>query len=233
MNKEGKEMKVIVIVLSVFVLLTLFSCTNTPKDNEKPEKADLTSPIVVSVGPVNGDEDVPITTNVSVTFSEQMDVNSAQNAFTLSEGLNVVSGTFSWSGDTVTFNPNNDLSYNTIYYVTVSTDARDTAGNYLASAFTFEFMTAEEPLPDIKLVAIGDSITMGIQDVGLVKDYQLNDYPYLIAKQLGNEGKFKQPLISRPGFGIPPYKSPLKLENDTITMEFYDKDLTDEEVAEI
>jgi len=58
-----------------------------------------------------------------------------------------------------------------------------------------------------KLVAIGDSSTMGIMDLGLKEDFQLHTYPYLIACQLGIEDDFQQPLVEEPGIGVYPYKT--------------------------
>jgi len=89
----------------------------------------------------------------------------------------------------------------------------------------FLFFSCGPSPKEIKLVAIGDSITMGIQDGGLVKDYQNNCFPFLIAKQLGIASHFQQPLVSSPGFGIPPYKKPLRLEDGRIIAEYYEGDI--------
>jgi hypothetical protein len=108
------------------------------------EQPDWTPPNVDSVSPADSDTDIPISTNISVTFSEQMDTGSVQSAFSLSDGSNEVSGTFSWSGDTMTFNPSNDLGYSTLYYVTVGTGAKDISGNYLETIFNSSFTTEAE-----------------------------------------------------------------------------------------
>ncbi len=52
-----------------------------------------------------------------------------------------------------------------------------------------------------KYVALGDSISAGYQDGGLVVDFQMESFPKLISLQL-DIGDFQQPLISQPG--IPP-----------------------------
>ena len=52
-----------------------------------------------------------------------------------------------------------------------------------------------------RIVAVGNSLTAGVQSGGLVDDFQLNSYPYLIATQAGKAGDFQQPLISAPGVG--------------------------------
>jgi len=75
----------------------------------------------------------------------------------------------------------------------------------------------------VKLVAIGDSLTMGIQDSGLVKDYQLHSFSYLIATQMGLGNGFEQPYVAAPGFGTPPYAEPLKLENGRIISTYLEE----------
>lgn len=52
-----------------------------------------------------------------------------------------------------------------------------------------------------KYVALGDSISAGYQDGGLVIDYQNESFPKLLSLQLGISD-FQQPLVSQPG--IPP-----------------------------
>jgi hypothetical protein len=78
------------------------------------------------------------------------------------------------------------------------------------------FLCACSTGEDVVLVAIGDSLTMGIQSAGLVKKYQLHSFPYLIAKQMGVDASFEQPYVRPPGFGTPPYAEPLQFENGKI-----------------
>src|SRR4030042_5665752 len=52
-----------------------------------------------------------------------------------------------------------------------------------------------------KMVAVGNSLTAGVQSAGLVEYFQLHSYPYLIADQMGKSADFQQPLISSPGVG--------------------------------
>lgn len=51
-----------------------------------------------------------------------------------------------------------------------------------------------------KMVAVGDSLTAGMQDANLIADRQQVSYPALVARQAGLD--FKQPLMDRQG--IPP-----------------------------
>ncbi|MBN2364881.1 MAG: hypothetical protein EH225_01865, partial [Calditrichaeota bacterium] len=55
-----------------------------------------------------------------------------------------------------------------------------------------------------KMVAIGNSLTAGVQSAGLVEDFQLNSFPYLIAQQMGRADQFEQPLIADPGLSNTP-----------------------------
>jgi lysophospholipase L1-like esterase len=59
-----------------------------------------------------------------------------------------------------------------------------------------------------KMVAVGNSLTAGFQSSGLKESFQLNNYPYLIAQQMGMATDFQQPLISEPGIGSPAGKTP-------------------------
>ncbi len=83
------------------------------------------------------------------------------------------------------------------------------------------------------LVTIGDSITMGIQDAGLIDDYQSASYPYLVARQLGIEADFHQPLVTTPGIGVPPYAKPLTLNGTTIVSELLATDANGRPVISI
>ncbi|MGQ9618748.1 MAG: SGNH/GDSL hydrolase family protein [Candidatus Aminicenantia bacterium] len=64
------------------------------------------------------------------------------------------------------------------------------------------FLNAGDYKAEIKkYVALGDSISAGFQDGGLVTDYQNESFPKLLSTQLGISD-FQQPLVSQPG--IPP-----------------------------
>jgi hypothetical protein len=105
---------------------------------------DTTAPAVSSVAPAAGATALSTGTTVGVTFSEPMDRASAQAAFSLvraSDGT-AVAGTFTWSGDTMTFRPSPALGAGTEYRATVETGARDAAGNPLGAARAWTFKTA-------------------------------------------------------------------------------------------
>lgn len=78
----------------------------------------------------------------------------------------------------------------------------------------------EEPVTPATVVALGDSMTMGIQDAGLTPQGYLHCYPYLVAKQMGQAAGFAQPRATDPGIGVPPYERPLWLDNGRVEAEY-------------
>jgi hypothetical protein len=82
-------------------------------------------------------------TAVSVTFSEPMDKASAQAAFSLARASDsaAVTGSFSWSGSTMTFQPAATLAGGIDYRATVAAGARDLAGNQLQTSRAWSFRT--------------------------------------------------------------------------------------------
>jgi len=86
---------------------------------------------------------IPITTTISVTFSEQMNRTSVQNAFSISGPQTL--GLFVWTTDNTTFTRSASLSYSTTYTVGITTVAKDFAGNNMASDYGWEFATESAP----------------------------------------------------------------------------------------
>ena len=111
--------------------------------------ADTIAPTVTATSPVNGATGVATSTTVTVTFSEDMDastLNSPATNFRLNVtvGGAVVAGSVSYNAVTriATFTPTASLLPSTNYTATVTTGAKDAAGNALAANATFSFTTA-------------------------------------------------------------------------------------------
>jgi hypothetical protein len=100
---------------------------------------DIVKPTVTSTNPANSASMVPIRQNVNATFSKVMNYASinAADFFLTSMGGRVV-GTITYFYDSfnnvtiATFVPNANLRINTLYTATITTAARDLAGNPLA-----------------------------------------------------------------------------------------------------
>jgi lysophospholipase L1-like esterase len=70
-----------------------------------------------------------------------------------------------------------------------------------------------------KLVTVGNSLTAGFQSSGLVEDFQMNSYPYLIAQQMGQAATFEQPIIAAPGIGSPAGYGPQEYNAGVISQD--------------
>lgn len=104
--------------------------------------ADTTPPTVTGTNPANGATNVPTGSPVSITFSEPMNPATITTAsVALSTGGNAVSGALTYSGATATFTPTATLAPNANYTLTVTTGARDLAGNALPAPVQAGFTT--------------------------------------------------------------------------------------------
>src|SRR5439155_1707074 len=90
----------------------------------------------------NAGTGVPISGNVAATFSEAMDPLTITTAtFLLQQGTTPVVGTVSYAGVTATFTPTSVLAPLTTFTATITTGARDLAGNAPATDFSWSFTT--------------------------------------------------------------------------------------------
>lgn len=84
-----------------------------------------------------------ISCQVTVTFNRPMDHASVESSFQIAPA---VTGSFAWSGITMTFTPSAPLADQTYYTVTIGQYARDTAGSPLdCSVFAWSFITGYPP----------------------------------------------------------------------------------------
>ncbi|MBI5186640.1 MAG: Ig-like domain-containing protein [Nitrospinae bacterium] len=105
-------------------------------------EADATAPTVSSTGAANGATGLPIDRKATVIFSEAMDpLTITKRTFTLKKGTKRVSGKVTYAGVTATFTPASNLKNNTEYTCTVTTGAKDLAGNALASDYVWSWTT--------------------------------------------------------------------------------------------
>jgi hypothetical protein len=108
--------------------------------------SDIERPRITGSSPAHVDGGivgVPISQNISVTFSEPMDQVSTQKAFTMSPSI---TGYFSWNSDDtqMTFNLTSLMSYGTRYRFSLSDKATDRAGNQLEPADYVFFTTGSD-----------------------------------------------------------------------------------------
>src|SRR5437867_3217219 len=104
------------------------------------------APTHTATYPANTTAVCSITPQLATTFSEPMDASTINTrTFTLKQGTTPVAGTVSYSGITATFTPAGNLAPLTTYTATISTGAKDLAGNALAADFVWSFTTGVAP----------------------------------------------------------------------------------------
>lgn len=127
---------------------------------------DVTAPTVILVNPLDLAINVPINSAVHATFSKEMDPTTIGSVtFTLKNGLNPVAGTVNYVelSKIATFTPTSNLDVNTTYTATVTTAAKDLAGNALESDKVWSFTTANVIVPPpAALINLGSAAGFGI-----------------------------------------------------------------------
>jgi hypothetical protein len=119
---------------------------------------DTTPPTVAFVNPANLATDVPINRKITATFSEAMDpltIITPATTFTIMQGTTPVAGTVAYAYTTATFTPAGNLAVSTLYTATITTGAKDLAGNALPSTYLWSFMTgttSDSTLPTVASV---------------------------------------------------------------------------------
>lgn len=128
---------------------------------------DAPPPVVNSTSPANGATDVAINTRATATLSRAMDPTTITAAtFTLMRGATAVPGTVTYVASTATFAPTNPLAPNTTYTATITTGARDLAGEPLEDAHVWTFTTgatADATAPTVSSTSPAD----GAEDVAI------------------------------------------------------------------
>ena len=116
----------LLLAVALIGALALAGCAEEPPGDNQQDPSltqDITPPTVVSTDPIDGTTGVPVSTTISVAFSEGMDISTTQASFII---LPIEDGNYSWSSDSalLTFTPDTNLAYSTSYEVIVGTGAR-------------------------------------------------------------------------------------------------------------
>ncbi|HET8864541.1 MAG TPA: Ig-like domain-containing protein, partial [Gracilimonas sp.] len=109
------------------------------------DEPDNISPEVISTSPADNARDVDVDSDITATFSEPMNESSISNStIIVTRQGRTVSGSVSYSDNTVTFNPDGDLRDDRTYRVTITTGVEDLAGNALENDVTWTFRTEDD-----------------------------------------------------------------------------------------
>ncbi len=119
---------------------------------------DVTPPQVLAVTPLAGAIDVARSTNVTATFSEPMNAGTIDGAtlnLAPSGGGPAVPAavTYTPGNLTATLDPDSDLASSTTYVATVTTGAKDLAGNGLATDEVWMFTTVASDVTSPSVIA--------------------------------------------------------------------------------
>ena len=98
---------------------------------------------LVEMSPAHGDDEVPITASIRITFSQEMDRVSVGERFSIEPDL---PGSFTWEGRTLTFRPRTGLAPDTGYKVTLAEGAISQRGRTLQEGIIFSYRTREPQL---------------------------------------------------------------------------------------
>ena len=93
---------------------------------------------VVELSPGQGDDDVPITALIRITFSTDMDEATVNDRFRIEPD---VPGEFGWEGRTLTFRPSSALSPDTDYVITLEAGGVSKRGRSLTEETRVSFAT--------------------------------------------------------------------------------------------
>lgn len=118
---------------------------------------------VISTSPDETAVDVALESEVTVTFTEGIEVYEAsvtEDTFLLSNGQDKVVGTYTAADNTVTFAPLAPFDRNTTYFGVLTTGIRDAEGAALEAQYTFSFHT-NTALGELDPGFSGDGITVG------------------------------------------------------------------------
>ncbi len=124
---------------------------------------DTTPPMVTGTDPIDGASDLPASTIVSATFSEDVDpatLDSTSFSLTDISTTSLVAGIVSYDGPTqsATFTPSADLALGHDFSASLSTAVTDAAGNPLSAPVSWSFSTNPAPTTDIAVFRPSDGV---------------------------------------------------------------------------
>src|SRR5665647_2149994 len=123
-------------VFPIIAMLLIVFLAGCKKDNPG------VPPTVTSTVPINNVTGIAVNSNISAIFSVAMTPSTINaTTFTLKQGSTAVPGAVTYTGTTATFTPAANLDANLIYNAAITTGAKNTAGDALASNYTFSFTT--------------------------------------------------------------------------------------------
>jgi hypothetical protein len=130
------------VVWPVVVLLSLGLFISCGGGGGGDGEADTTAPSVTSTNPASDATGIQISSSIQVIFDEEIKPSTATTGTCLVQGGgNIINCTISLINNQITITPNQALTYETPYTVTLTTGIEDLSSNPMASDYIFEFTT--------------------------------------------------------------------------------------------
>jgi Ice-binding-like/Bacterial Ig-like domain len=128
-------------ILAFLLILFIAGC------GQVQAPASASPPTVNGFAPSNGATAVPVSSLITATFTRAMNPTSINTStFTVVGPTGAtVTGTVTYSGTTATFTPATLLAAGSMYTATITTGAKDSAGDALAATFAWSFTTGTVP----------------------------------------------------------------------------------------
>lgn len=144
--RPAEGLTLLLLTVSVFALA---ACSDDDKTTDPGP--DTTRPRVIAVDPADGATDVPVDTKLTITFSEDIDVETmTYDSVTLTPSVLVPASGWKAAGTRqLVYTPDDPLDYSTNYLAVVDSALADLAGHTLAADFEWNFTTASYPLGTI------------------------------------------------------------------------------------
>src|SRR6056297_2419429 len=148
-------MKRVVYIIAALLLFFQVSCDKTevwPRVN-RDDLPGIEYLQVLSTSPSNGQTGIPITNTISVTFNDNIDMGSVDDATTFTVNSGSVTGTFSYDAGskTVEFIPDADLADSTVYTVSLTKGIKTLVDDTLETDYQFQFTTIAAGTPVIEV----------------------------------------------------------------------------------
>jgi hypothetical protein len=163
MLKRKSGFKIFNSMMLFMALLLVVVTAGCDRDHGTAVPSDTTAPTVSSTVPADGSTFVPINRKITAAFSEPMDSSTINTTtVTVKQGTTAVSGVVTYIGLVATCTPAANLAANTVYTATITTGARDLAGNALASSKVWTFTTgttADSTAPTVSSTVPVDAAT--------------------------------------------------------------------------
>jgi Ice-binding-like/Bacterial Ig-like domain len=132
------------------------------------EQTGFVAPSVISTNPANLATGVPVTQIVTATFNNAMNPTTINTVTFIVAGPGgaAIMGTVTYSGTTAMFTPAANLLPSTQYSGTITTGAKDPAGNALAINFVWTFTTGT--IPTVTSVTPPNNSTLVCPDTAVI-----------------------------------------------------------------